>query len=154
MTNLIPPEPPADPTIVQQPEFKKGRHYDAVTDMQPILDGKVILPNFEPIPIELAVSNASHWYGHVHDGASARFGTRYPSRALYFLTVGQGGGLTGEGMVMTTGGWKDGKQEVITGRFAICKHKKVEGAGANHDRGWHPGWCEKCGLDMSVDSGD
>jgi hypothetical protein len=40
-------------------------------------------------------------------------------------------------------------------RFAICKHKKTEeGHSPNHSRGWHPGHCELCGLDMSVDSGD
>jgi hypothetical protein len=39
-------------------------------------------------------------------------------------------------------------------RFAICRHQKKTGAGANHSRGWHPGHCIKCGLDMSVDSGD
>lgn len=39
-------------------------------------------------------------------------------------------------------------------RFAICKHQKRTGAGANPSRGWHPGHCIKCGLDMSVDSGD
>jgi hypothetical protein len=30
----------------------------------------------------------------------------------------------------------------------------VEGPNANHSRGWHPGWCGKCGVDMSIDSGD
>jgi hypothetical protein len=44
--------------------------------------------------------------------------------------------------------------EGVLGTFAICKHEKVEGAGADHQRGWHPGHCGKCGMDMSVDSGD
>lgn len=39
-------------------------------------------------------------------------------------------------------------------RVAICEHEKVEGAGANHMRGWHPGRCRLCDMDMSVDSGD
>lgn len=39
-------------------------------------------------------------------------------------------------------------------RFTICKHQKKTHAGANPSRGWHPGHCIKCGLDLSVDSSD
>ena len=38
--------------------------------------------------------------------------------------------------------------------FNAKKHEVIEGAGANHSRGWYPGHCGKCGLDMSFDSGD
>jgi hypothetical protein len=40
------------------------------------------------------------------------------------------------------------------GRFAICKHVRVPGRDANPRRGWNPAHCEKCGLDLSTDSGD
>jgi len=42
----------------------------------------------------------------------------------------------------------------IVRHFAICKHKVIDGPGANHNRGWHPGHCELCGMDTSYDSGD
>jgi hypothetical protein len=39
--------------------------------------------------------------------------------------------------------------------FAICQHNKTGGATrAQEMRGWHPGRCSLCGLDLSVDSGD
>lgn len=39
---------------------------------------------------------------------------------------------------------------------AACeKHERVStGTQDEARRGWHPGHCAKCGLDMSVDSGD
>lgn len=39
-------------------------------------------------------------------------------------------------------------------RVRICAHEVIEDAGANHMRGWHPAHCSKCGLNLSVDSGD
>lgn len=38
--------------------------------------------------------------------------------------------------------------------WALCRHKKADHPGANHSRGWHPGHCVLCGIDMTVDSGD
>ena len=67
----------------------------------------------------------------------------------------QGGELTGEAVALIyKPTWGNTEGMPRTARFAICKHKSVEGAGANHQRGWHPAKCSKCGLDMSVDSGD
>lgn len=48
--------------------------------------------------------------------------------------------------------YEGGKGNVY--RWIVCEHEKVEGAGANHSRGWHPGKCRKCGMDMTIDSGD
>lgn len=39
-------------------------------------------------------------------------------------------------------------------KVAICKHDVKEGAGANHMRGWHPAYCAKCDINLSVDSSD
>lgn len=36
--------------------------------------------------------------------------------------------------------------------FALCVHQRVSTLDTN--RGWHKGHCEKCGCDMSYDSGD
>lgn len=40
--------------------------------------------------------------------------------------------------------------------FALCEHEKVlrPTDRPNHERGWHPGVCKLCGLNMDVDSGD
>lgn len=39
-------------------------------------------------------------------------------------------------------------------RFQICQHEKELHAGANESRGWSPGHCKHCGMDMTIDSGD
>lgn len=39
-------------------------------------------------------------------------------------------------------------------RFQICRHEKVLHAGADPSRGWTPGHCKHCGVDMTIDSGD
>lgn len=69
----------------------------------------------------------------------------------FFLlgAANMGSGLGGEGYAVTYD-----SQAPIVRRFAICKHEKEEGAGANHMRGWHPGHCRLCGMDMTIDSGD
>lgn len=149
--NLTPPEPPADPSVAPQPAFIRGRKY-TMEDLKPILDGKVMLPNFEAITPERAVYSASQWYGSAHNGRAKR-DEKYPSQALFFLRTDQRSGLTGEGMVMTTA-WAGGVLVAIAGTFALCQHESVEDPGANHSRGWHPAHCKHCGLDLSVDSGD
>jgi hypothetical protein len=41
-------------------------------------------------------------------------------------------------------------------REAACPGHEKLGTGTDGDglRGWHPGHCKHCGIDMSVDSGD
>ena len=69
--------------------------------------------------------------------------------ARYFLDHTQGGRMDGSGFVI----WYDETTgQGYAGNFAICKHVKVAAAGANPQRGWHPGACKKCDLDMTVDS--
>src|ERR1700676_5571897 len=92
-----------------------------------------------------------HGWGR-HPGSSIR------NWAHFFLIDNQGGGLTGEGYaVVYSGGW-DSEAKRYTGgkayRFAICKHEHVTHGDANPQRGWLPGHCAKCGLNMTVDSGD
>lgn len=68
--------------------------------------------------------------------------------------------LSGRGYAVSYGGGRyDQKQRKsipspIVRRFAICNHERVLAAGANPDRGWRPGHCKHCGMDMTIDSGD
>lgn len=131
---------------------KTNKIYTLEDDLMPIIKGNVPLPNFEEESIQ-AVARLTYYYNGATSGR-ARTDTTFPQTAMYFLNTGQGGGYTGEGTVLFHGGWKDGKSVARMGRFSICKHEKIVGAGARPERGWHPGHCGKCGLDMSVDSGD
>lgn len=128
----------------------KRSGYSLEDDLMPIITGKAAVPNLKEIPLSDAVDNIAACYG-----PSLRGNVRLPSGgatwAHYFLDRGQGGGLEGSGLVIYYGGYGKGGQAA---KFAICEHTKVEGAGADHRRGWHPGSCSKCGLDMTVDSGD
>ena len=78
-------------------------------------------------------------------------GKRHSAR--YFLQHTQGGSLTGEAYVLFTQ-WHQGKSQLRFVRVAVCDHKMVPSRGADPMRGWHPSKCDKCGLDMSVDSSD
>ena len=69
------------------------------------------------------------------------------SVARYFLDHTQNMLLNGEGYVLWHG---DGRGHV--GRFEICQHKKESTRDARPDRGWFPGFCAHCGLDMTIDS--
>lgn len=178
---LTPPSPPPDPHVWRQPEFQRGRQYKIETDFAPLFAGEMALPNFERIEHWQAL-RASMGYGNTVERfkpAGKTFDIRVKARlangilddavyykdkrgsvgdAIYHLNCGQGGGLTGEGVVVIDLSglvqYRAIPESIVAGRFTFCKHEKVEGAGANHQRGWHPGHCGKCGLDMSVDSGD
>ncbi len=119
-------------------------------DLQPIIDGKVPLPNFKEQPLDFAVSNITACCGNSIRGL-ANMGD-HPKWAQFWLGHGQGGGLQGDGYVLIYTS-QHGKPP-LAGTFAICDHEAVEDPGANHMRGWHPAHCKKCGLDLTVDSGD
>jgi hypothetical protein len=121
--------------------------YSLDADLRPIIEGKVALPNAEPIQSDVG-SSILH-YREMHCGTAVLPGGKKEWNARFFLDYGQGGGLHGSGIVLY---WQNSKG--VAASFAICDHKPVEGGGANHSRGWHPASCSKCGLDMSVDSGD
>ena len=75
----------------------------------------------------------------------------YPaSYARYFLEYTQAGTFAGSGYVT----FSQGSNYGVFASFAICLHKKVLDPQANLLRGWSPAHCKKCGLDMTVDSGD
>jgi hypothetical protein len=74
--------------------------------------------------------------------------------ARVFLGTTQAGAYDGTAIVILYVGSHEREKIAPLGRFRLCDHNRVEGAGARPMRGWHPGRCSKCGLDMSVDSGD
>lgn len=114
-----------------------------------MMDGKSLIPNEEEMDLGRAVSNASLAWGNVVLSKSRLMANGHQEWAIYFLAMTQGGQYDGSGMILSYGG---GKGRAVT--FRLCKHEKVVGAGANPRRGWHPGYCKHCGLDMTVDSGD
>jgi hypothetical protein len=127
----------------------KRNGYSLKGDLQPIIDGEIALPNYKPLDLEIAVGSIAASYGPGMRGSALIPGDRYGRWAQFFLDRGQGGGFHGSGVVLY---WEDSKGKAAS--FAICDHKAIAGAGANPSRGWHPASCSKCGLDMSVDSGD
>lgn len=71
----------------------------------------------------------------------------YPK--IFRNTCGMGSTFDGSGVILTSG--YQGNARVYT--FQMCEHEWDE-SGANHNRGWHPKICTKCGVDASIDSGD
>lgn len=75
----------------------------------------------------------------------------YRSWATFWFWTGQSTSYTGEAYVFVYGA----NNRPTALKVAVCEHEKTEeGHNPNHSRGWHPGHCKKCGMDMSVDSGD
>jgi hypothetical protein len=129
--------------------------YTLERDLHPIMRGEKPLPNPEPIDGDIGALILH--YGQMTSGCSVLLPGEKNKKwnVSFFLDHGQGGQLYGSGIVAWTKWDNDKQTHVATGlKFAICQHKKVDGLGANHSRGWHPGRCEKCGLDMTIDSGD
>lgn len=126
-------------------------------DFAAIVAGEAPLPNFEPL-------EAGDLLNAIACGAGLEVSkvgwARVPDQpawktwARYFFTRTQGGVRDGGGYVVVYSTRLSDGGAGYGGRFAICKLRKVDAPGANHSRGWHPGSCELCGLDMTVDSGD
>lgn len=141
---------------------KSGYNYEE--HILPILWGKVVLPNWKPYPPEeigkgvaaiaagggLVVAGDIEYCKLPKDPEST---SAYEERGQWsrvWLCKTQGGHFDGTGYVML---YNSGKGMI--GRFAICEHTKYETSSvAEQQRGWHPGSCTKCGLNMTVDSGD
>ena len=125
------------------PRRKGGYTLD---DFAAILKGDTPLPNTEPVrTLEEGVNNIAS-LGH---SLTPKWGHSYrpdghKSWTQYFLNVFDGSGYA------LIYGMRGGSMV----RFTICKHQKKTHAGANPSRGWHPGHCIKCGLDLTVDSSD
>lgn len=129
--------------------------YTLERDLMPIMRGDVVLPN--PTPIDGDIGAAILHYNQMRSGCSVLLPGDASRKwnVSFFLDHGQGGQLYGSGIVAWAKWDNEKRAYVATGlRFAICQHTKVDAPGANHSRGWHPGSCSKCGLNMTVDSGD
>lgn len=164
----------ADVELAPTREF--GRQgYDLREDFTPLMTGLKDLPNFKPYEGDpLAFMNNLTLGGQwtPSDAGYAKVfhaGQTVQGWAKFFLHTTQGGGFDGTGDVIiyqspkwnkdaepVEGSIIKGRMEggALIGSFAICRHEKMDALGANHQRGWHPGHCIKCGMDMTVDSGD
>lgn len=147
--------------VVIRPKTKKG--YDFDDQLKPLTEhgNRVPLPNFERAQDLLSISDIlndiaarGHMMKPVWDYALLPERSKPEWAQFFFLFgAGQGLGFDGRGYVIA---WAPSypKPDPVVGKFALCDHHKVDDPGANHSRGWHPGHCEKCGIDMTVDSGD
>lgn len=116
------------------------------------------LPNAKPIEDTGSFLANMAALGHswsVEWGYSRVIAGQHPEWTMFFLTPPSAmiGSLGGGGYAVRYESGPRGSVGKVYS-FAICEHEKEEGPGANHQRGWHPGKCRKCGMDMSVDSGD
>ena len=130
----------------------KGRGYDLKEDFGAIMDGLIEVPNWKVEENQgHALCNLTLGGLYTPPGSGNILLPEAPGTkwAKFFLRQTQGGGFDGRGWAIvyqSAGG--------IIGKFAICEHVVRSGEGANPRRGWHPASCEKCGIDLSVDSGD
>jgi hypothetical protein len=149
-------------------KFDRMRKFTIEGDLLPILDGSVPLPNTDEVEPLRFLNNLAA-VGHSMTpkwGWSLRHEGRDAGRkqwTQFFLrpvAMGGQGTFDGTGYAVIWGGSRydqEAKKSIqmpVVLSFAICKHEKVDGAGARHECGWHPGSCKHCGLDMTVDSGD
>lgn len=141
----------------------KDRHYVFTEDAKPYFHPYspwkqlAVLPNLKEIAdpekalFAIAVTKALH--PAPYDLAFHKPGDLYPKYCTAFLRGLPGGGTAWDGSGVLLEMHNSTKPRVF--KFALCKHEKTEdGHSPNHGRGWHPGHCRHCGLNMTVDSGD
>lgn len=144
------------------------KRYTLEDDLLPIVEGKIPLPNTEEVEPLLFLNNLASG-GHSITpkwGWSLRHEGRDAGRkqwTQFFMrptAMGGQGTFDGTGYAVIWGGSRYDMEARISIqtptvlRFAICKHEKISAPGARPERGWHPGSCKHCGLNMTVDSSD
>jgi hypothetical protein len=145
-------------------EFQKNRHYVFAEDGKAYFHPytpwahQEILPNLEEIIepadalFQIAVTNALD--DAPYNLAFKMPGEHYATYCKVFLRstpMGSRKSWDGSGVLLTM--HNSTKPRVF--KFALCKHEKTEeGHRPNQGRGWHPGHCKHCGMDLTVDSGD
>lgn len=152
------PDIDLEPDVLKPLTFEKNRRFETL--IAEIIAGKWVLPNTEPMDPLQAIDAAVFNYRHLSHGRAriASGGNIYSHSvsALFFCDYypGQGGGLTGAGFVMLGKHFRD--EPAQAKRFHICQHKKLSTmpVGMDPRRGYSPGYCEICGFNMFVDSGD
>lgn len=137
---------------------ERPRPYRVYTmaDLTPIFEGKLPVPNLEEMPAEKGLERLAHASGGIRGRIRLDPKSHNTEWATWFPGYEGMGSLGGNGLVV----WSHTEHEpeyrhygkVAT--FAICRHEFVAGPGGNPSRGWNPGFCRWCGMDLSVDSGD
>ena len=138
------------------------KHYTVEVDMKPYLyplqawNQQIPLPNLVEVTDPKEALRLIRWYNantNYYNAAIKLPDRQYSTYCKLFLASTPMGGTTswnGSGIFMT----HDYPDPRIF-KFALCLHEKTEeGHSPNHNRGWHPGHCKHCGMDMTVDSGD
>lgn len=123
------------------------------------LRGRAQLPNLVPLETLAGLRVITSWGGALAwpGLASVKLpGAHYTTWARVFLGYTQGRQLDGKGYLIANK--REGAVANSEGgpvwSFRLCDHAVQVGAGANPSRGWNPARCTRCGLDLSVDSGD
>lgn len=135
-------------------------HRDFGEYLNCILAGRIMLPNFEPVAIDIGLNNIAAGGGLVATDVKHVLlpGAQSSSRwARAFLRMTQGRQYDGTGyLILYRNQRANGLEDIPSiGRFAICKHDIHDSSSPEgRNRGWHPAICRTCGLDMSVDSSD
>lgn len=115
---------------------------------EPFIKGEQHLPNTTVIEHEDCLKNiASFGHSYAYKWGYARLARNNRKVwTAFFLNVRDGTGMAVSYVFSAA----------VCVRFAICQHEKVARPTdrPNPSRGWHPGVCSKCGLNMDVDSGD
>lgn len=131
------------------------KRYSLDDDLMPIVRGEVPIPNMETQPLALVAGNIAACGRSMKPiWGWANTGTPHKAWAFFFLTPAAMGSAMHNSFDGGGYGIAYGSKEPLAFRFAICKHDKRASADANPNRGWHPGSCVKCGLDMTIDSSD
>ena len=143
-----------------QPTGKRGG-YSFEDDFGPMFKGEMVPPNLEEIDLDAGMSSTlgftieavrpvCYFLPPAGGGATSR---RYQAR--YYLSCEQSGRYNGYGYVVwDIEGSFSKRPDIRMATFAFCVHEKRVASTADRQRGWRPGYCFKCGLDMTVDSGD
>lgn len=129
-------------------------------NMKPFLTGKLSWPivvekSLEEIVCMLVVCRM---VPVLQGKMRARIGSKNSSfDAHYYLNHTQAGALDGRAWVLWGTYVPEANDVVAFARAAavsLCDHVRTVGSSAQPLRGWSPAKCLKCGLDMTVDSGD
>lgn len=148
-----------DDELEAAPERKRGDPYDFKTEIVPRAQGAIPWEHVEPADLTWTLSTIARcagWQAYAGVASVKKPGDHHPSWARIFLHQLQGGGYNGEAHALVWENSRDGKVAMPSAwKLSICKHEIVDCSTPDgRMRGWHPKYCSKCGLDMSVDSSD
>lgn len=125
------------------------------------MSGKAVPPGIvlsTPETLDTMLNNIVGSYAPMHFQGRLRFSTsQAQSNEIAIAVMGRTQGGDPDGTVramLYSPTWRRENRAPRAANFQLCEHERKMGHGANPTRGWHPGRCTKCGLDMTVDSGD